>query len=151
MSFSFKTMFKCLLLNVFGFAFLLFFYVWCVACDLIWFGRGFRKGIGGGWVKMNQCEKDIKLHSYEERLRIFMKKSVLLEKKKPTCGKVFPCNDFFFFFCIFMFAFASFFLFYSSFKVNLKVHYRNWRIALLLMPMRVVHRPEAVCASFFEK
>lgn len=104
------------------------------------------KGLGGR-VKMNQCEKDIKLHSYEERLRIFMKKVFFWRKKKTNLWQSISMQWFLHFFCLLL----PFFLFYSSFKVNLKVHYRNWRIALLLMPMRVVHRPEAVCASFFEK
>lgn len=61
------------------------------ACDLIWicFLEGFQEGergdTGGVGEKMNQCEKEIKLHSYEKQKKteIFMEnKCSFLEKKK---------------------------------------------------------------------
>lgn len=45
---------------------------------------------------------------------------------------------FFFVSCFSFLSFVSFFLSFSlsSFKVNLKVHHRNWRVVLLLAPTR---------------
>lgn len=60
-----------------------------------------------------------------------------LEKKKTNkpVAKWFPFSMFscILFFLLLLFSSLCFF-FSSSFKVNLKVHYRNWRVILLLAP-----------------
>lgn len=109
--------------------FFLFFVVCCFACDLIWicFLGGFQ---GDVWVrKWINVKKDLKLHSYEKKNNkrlIFME--FFWRKKQQPVAKWWSFSMFsyiFFFFCVF---------FLSSFKVNLKVHYRNWRVILLLVP-----------------
>lgn len=105
---------------------------------------------------MNQCEKDIKLHSYKEKkTEIFMETCSFFEEKNNNLWQ----SDFH---SVCFLAFFSFFflsvLFSSSFKVNLKVHHRNWRDILLLAPTttktntkKKAPGPEAVRASFSAK
>lgn len=96
---------------------------------------GDASGIWGGWANKKQCEKKsiIKLHSYEERLIIFMEtlwQSITIS-----------VSLFFAFFCLPILS--------SSFKTNLNAHYRNWRTALILLPMRnAVHGGQNMPAPF---
>lgn len=152
---AFLDFFFCLLFGlfmffccfVFGCCFLFCFF----ACDLIWicFPGGFQGGREGGdkggvgkWINVNNN----KLHSYEKqqkkRLRFLWIKNVpffLFEKKQQPVAKWFPYSVFFF--CFFFFSslllllLCQFLFLPSSFKVNLKVHNRNWRVFLLLVPM----------------
>lgn len=74
----------------------------------------------------------------------------LFGEKTTTCGKVSLIHYVFLHFFSFFFFVSVFFS--SSFKVNLKIHYRNWCVTLLLAPMKTTERgPEAVHASFSEK
>lgn len=117
----------------------------------LFFREGFRGrewgDTGGVCKKMNQCEKDIKLHSYEKQTKkkdwdFYGKTNVLFGEKNNMWQSDFHSVcflAFFFFFlvsssslCQFFFCFFCFFS--SSFKVNLKVHHRNWRVVSLLAP-----------------
>lgn len=81
----------------------------------------------------------------KKRLRFLWKNkcSFLEKKKQQPVAKWFPFS---LFSCIYIYFFSfswfvssslcQFFFFSSSFKVNLKVHHRNWRVILLLAPMR---------------
>lgn len=183
---AFLDFFFCLLFGLFMF-FCCFVFGCCFffcffACDLIWicFPGGFQGGREGGdkggvgkWINVNNN----KLHSYEKqqkkRLRFLWIKNVpffLFEKKQQPVAKWFPYSVFFF--CFFFFSslllllLCQFLFLPSSFKVNLKVHNRNWRVFLLLVPMerrkKKTHKkhtqkkpqergPEAVGVSFSEK
>lgn len=152
---AFLDFFFCLLFGLFMF-FCCFVFGCCFffcffACDLIWicFPGGFQGGREGGdkggvgkWINVNNN----KLHSYEKqqkkRLRFLWIKNVpffLFEKKQQPVAKWFPYSVFFF--CFFFFSslllllLCQFLFLPSSFKVNLKVHNRNWRVFLLLVPM----------------
>lgn len=81
----------------------------------------------------------------KKRLRFLWKNKCSFWRKKTTCGKVISIQYVFlhflggwggFFFLMSGFCFVLFFCFFSSsFKVNLKVHHRNWRVVSLLAPM----------------
>lgn len=94
---------------------------------------------------MNQCEQQQAAFVWKttkKRLRFLWIKNVpffLFEKKQQPVAKWFPYSVFFF--CFFFFSslllllLCQFLFLPSSFKVNLKVHNRNWRVFLLLVPM----------------
>lgn len=99
---------------------------------------------------MNQCEQQqhkkscIRMKNNKKKTEIFMDKQMFLFfsfwEKTTTCGKVISIQCVFLlflllFFFILLLLLCQLFFLPSSFKVNLKVHNRNWRIFLLLVPM----------------
>lgn len=151
---AFLDFFFCLLFGLFMF-FCCFVFGCCFffcffACDLIWicFPGGFqggREAIREVWVNesMWTTTSCIRMkNNKKKRLRFLWIKNVpffLFEKKQQPVAKWFPYSVFFF--CFFFFSslllllLCQFLFLPSSFKVNLKVHNRNWRVFLLLVPM----------------
>lgn len=152
---AFLDFFFCLLFGLFMF-FCCFVFGCCfffVFLHVTSFGSVFREGFREGgreairevWVNesMWTTTSCIRMkNNKKKRLRFLWIKNVpffLFEKKQQPVAKWFPYSVFFF--CFFFFSslllllLCQFLFLPSSFKVNLKVHNRNWRVFLLLVPM----------------